>query len=93
MRCNLRDALDIIREASGKQHVFVALDEFFRIGDHSVPNEKDLLHFMATVTPVLDDRGTRRTNFVCSSLASVPLDNLEVFSGRKYMAGFALFFY
>ena len=92
VQCSLPDALNIIRKASGKKHVFIALDELNRIKSDSSSGTDDLLYFMAKITPSLDHIGTEeRTNFICSSLASIPLRILETASGRKFKASSLLF--
>jgi hypothetical protein len=84
----------MIREHSGKDHVFVAVDEFTRVTDPSHTPEKQqaiLKDFANTFTSELDNIvGEKRVNFVFTSLASIPLGKIEIASGRRCQVGLSL---
>lgn len=86
-RCSLENALNIIREASKKTHVCIAVDEFTRISAKSSGNvgeESPLQTLIADITPLLDRPPGGRLNVVFSSLAHIPLQALLSFNGRVY---------
>jgi hypothetical protein len=89
LQCSFEDASSIIREASNKAHVFLAIDEFTKVLGHAGDNVSRLLELVKPLTRLLD-RGLvdtkkfGRLNAVFSSLASYPLPKLRNFSGRCF---------
>lgn len=82
-RCTLENAIDIVLKHARKKHAFLIVDEVNRLAltqsAHSPFQE-----VMAKIGQLIDGNQEPRINFVCSSLASIPLIDYETFSGRKY---------
>jgi hypothetical protein len=81
-RCTLAQAIDIVKQRSGKKHVFVGVDEFARV---FAEDSQNLKLMMSDVGRILDDIFTgTRVNFLFSSLATVPLKELGSASERSF---------
>ena len=87
-RCTLENSLNIIREYSGKKHVFVTVDEFTRVipEDAAPKSARALQTLLVPVFSLIDEFEGNRTNFVFSSLASSPLRDIKQGSGRESQA-------
>lgn len=80
--CTLAHAIDIVKQNSRKKHVFIGVDEFARVFSEDPENLKLM---MFDVGQLLDNLfSDTRINFIFSSLATVPLDELGSASERTF---------
>ena len=80
-QCSLKDAIDIVRTASGKKHVVVAVDELHRVQERS---RGDFQKFMRSLFTLMDDCGENRVNFVFTSISLATLEDMMELTGRSY---------
>lgn len=85
-RCTLENAIGIIVKHSRKKHAFLILDEVNRLSnERSAENPSSPFHIlMARISGLIDKAKEPRVNFLCSSLASIPIRDMETLSGRRY---------
>jgi hypothetical protein len=85
--CTLENALDILREDSKRKHIFIAVDDFTRIGYLVETSSERLLEdFTVQIAESIDSSmADRRVNVVLTSPSSVPRMNLERVTGRKFV--------